>query len=224
MAELLRKEKCHSIHFTGDIIYDKGLKNRHDKKFFSKFWDHYGPLTEIDHRPTLYVVLGNHDHEGSVEAWVELSQKHPKLFFPSPYYLVKMNDVCLTHFDSRFWTNYLMRYNQKTWMKEIKGKDLKDCSIKIAVGHHPYNSSGVKHSNSTGLMRKTLKDTVLGVYDFYISGHEHLLSDEGIKNGTHLLISGAGGRRDDGYNGGFLVMEISGTTAKYDFRRLPLPE
>jgi tartrate-resistant acid phosphatase type 5 len=221
VASMLEKEKCHSIHFVGDIIYSDGLKNRHDKQFQKKFWNYYAKTTEIDHKPNLNIILGNHDHEGSVNAWVELSQKHPKVFFPSPWYLIEMNNICMVHLDTeyyRFYTNYLMRSNEKSWLKSIK-KDLKRCDIKIAVGHHPYNSRGKKHSMSTGTMRTSLEETVIGKFDYYISGHEHILSDEGEVKGTRLLISGAGGRQDEN-EGGYLVMEIKNNTVTYQFRKV----
>lgn len=221
VAEKLGQEKCHSIHFAGDLIYSEGLKNRHDKRFRTNFWDYYERTTQIDHKPDINVVLGNHDHRGSVEAWVELSRKYPKMFFPSPWYLVELNNICIAHLDTqyfKFYSNFLMRSNEKSWLKSIK-KDLKKCDIKIAVGHHPYNSSGTKHSMSTGTMRSTLEDTVIGKFDYYISGHEHILSDEGEVKGTRLLISGSGGKHDRN-EAGYLVMEIKNNVVTYNFRKI----
>jgi predicted phosphodiesterase len=212
VADMLEKEKCHSIHFLGDIIYEKGLKNHHDKQFIKKFWKYYEKLTLIDNKPMLYITLGNHDHHKSVDAWVRLSEKHPKIFFPYPYYFVRINDVCLTHMDTdyfRLWGNYLMLYSEVNWLGDIE-KDLKDCRSKIALGHHPYISSGKDHGNSGFPMRQIYNSKILGKYDFLIAGHEHILSDEGNKKGTRLLISGAGGQRDSGYKNGFLVLTFKG--------------
>lgn len=219
VADMLAKEKCHSIHFLGDIIYSKGLKDHHDKQFYSKFWDYYKSITESDNRPDLYMELGNHDHKGSIDAWIQLSKKHPKIFYPYPWYLLHLNNVCVVHTDTdyyRFFSNYIMGTSQYRWVKNID-HDLKKCKVKIAVGHHPYNSSGKNHGNSAGVMRWILEKTILGKFNYYISGHEHILSDEGEIDGTRLLISGAGGRRDD-QSGGFLVIEIKGDKSTYEFR------
>lgn len=223
VAERLRKEKCHSVHFLGDIIYDDGLKNRHDKQFHTKFWDHYGPLTRENHKPTLYMTLGNHDHRSSIQAWRELSQKYPKVFYPYPYYLVKLNEnICLTHFDTnyyQFFTNYVMKIAQNKFLTEVKD-DLLQCKVKIALAHHPYNSSGKSHGNSKGILRNELAEYVIGKYDYYISGHDHILADEGVVKKTRLLVSGAGGKPARIEDAGYVVLEINKDDVKYNFRKL----
>lgn len=221
MAALLEKEKCHSIHFVGDLVYDDGLKNRHDKQFQKKFWNHYSQLTLKDHKPKLNLVLGNHDHKGSIDAWIQLSEKYPDVFFPYPYYLLKLNDVCLTHFDTNYYekfSNFIMEMSQNKWLKTIKD-DMKTCRVKIAVAHHPYNSHG-PHGKSKGLLRKELKKLIIGKYDYYISGHDHILADEGEVKKTRLLISGAGGKHDKSATPGFLMMNFKGNNVTYEFRKI----
>jgi predicted phosphodiesterase len=224
VAQLLEKERCHSIHFLGDIIYSSGLRNHHDKSFQKKFWNYYEALTLKDHKPQLNMIMGNHDHRGSLDAWVRLSAKHPKIFFPYPYYLLKINNICITHTDTNyysFFTNYAMTYSERQWHKTLK-KDLNECKIKIALGHHPYDSSGKGHGQSSGLMRFHLDRTVIGIYDYYIAGHDHILSDEREVRNTRLLISGAGGKHDHGFENGFLVMTIKEDFVQYEFRKVPL--
>lgn len=63
-------------------------------------------------------------------------------------------------------------------------------------------------------MKRSFEKNVIGKYDTYISGHEHFLSDEGVKDGTRLLISSAGGSLNYG-EGGFRVIEISGQRSQY---------
>lgn len=222
VADILRNEKCHSIHFVGDLVYEEGLENRHDKQFRTKFWDYYGPLTQENHKPNLFITMGNHDHKGSIEAWRELSQKYPKVFFPYPFYLIKLNnDVCLTHFDTnyyQFFTNYVMKISQDKFLNAVKD-DLLQCKVRIALAHHPYNSSG-KEGNSSGVLRDTLDQYIIGKYNYYISGHDHFLSDEGVVKNTRLLISGAGGKPFGNEDGGYLVLEKKGDDVSYYFRRV----
>lgn len=223
VSDMLLREDCHSIHFLGDIIYERGLKNHHDKDFQKKFWNYYERHTKTGNKPTLYMLMGNHDHHKSIEAWMKLSEKYPKIFFPYPYYFVKFNDVCMTHIETNhliLYSNYFRSFEEVKWLKSLKD-DLKDCRIKIALGHHPYNSSGEDHGNSGFPLRNILKNHVIGVYDYYIAGHEHILSDEGKESGTHLYISGAGGKVDKGFVNGYLVMTLKGTEKPLvEFRKL----
>jgi predicted phosphodiesterase len=222
VAELLEKEKCHSIHFLGDIIYDDGLKDRHDKDFRKKFWNYYGQLTTKDHKPKLNILLGNHDHKGSIDAWVQLSEKYPSIFFPYPYYLLKLNDVCMTHFDTDYYkrfTNYLMEISQNKWLNSIE-QDLKSCRVRIALAHHSFKSRGKSHGDSTGNLKSQLKKHIIGKYDYFISGHDHILSDEGEVKKTRLLVSGAGGKHDKNESPGFLVMNFKGYYVSYEFRKI----
>jgi predicted phosphodiesterase len=221
VSEMLLKETCDSIHFLGDIIYERGLKNHHDKNFIHKFWKYYEKITLTGKKPNLYMVMGNHDHKRSIDAWKKLSEKHPKIFFPHPYYFLKINDVCMTHIETDYFlmiSNFASMMTELNWLKSL---DLKDCRIKIALGHHPYNSSGKDHGNSGFPLRNILKNHVIGKYDFYISGHEHILSDEGLDSETRLIISGAGGKVDPGYQNGFVVLTISENNKPvYEFKKL----
>ena len=67
----------------------------------------------------------------------------------------------------------------------------KDCKLSISVGHHPLFSSGDRKKGTPQLV-KFLNKYVFGVVDLYISGHNHVLADEGERDGTVQLISGTG--------------------------------
>lgn len=225
VADKLEEEKCHSIHFLGDIIYRNGISTSRDKQFREKFFDYYYHLSEKDFRPRLYIILGNHDHRGSVKAWQELSEKHKNIIFPNPWYLVKMNNLCLVHLDTDYYKLFWklpMGWEQKSWLEFIAEEELKSCDMKVALTHHPYESRGLDHGPARGMIRNFLKDYVIGKYDYLLSGHEHILSDEGTLEGTRLLISGAGGNPDKNENPGFLVMfwNEKSKTLTYEFRRL----
>ncbi len=222
VAELLRQEKCHSIHFLGDLIYNKGLKNHNDKQFKSKFWDYYGQLSRQDYQPKLNIILGNHDHEGSIDAWMRLSDKYPAVFYPYPFYLLKLNDVCLTHFDTnyyRFFSNFIMEISQNNFLKSIK-HEVKKCRVKIALAHHPFFSKGKSRGTIDGIIRFELSESIIGQYDYYISGHDHILADQGVVQKTRILVSGAGGRSEKNASPGFLVMNFKGKDVTYEFRKV----
>ncbi len=224
VTEVLSREKCHTIHVLGDVIYSRGLKSPEDKNFYKKFWDHYGPIAKKDHRPLLYLIMGNHDHRRSIKHWITLSKKYPEIFYPNPYYLIRLNhDVCLVHLDSEYYkliSNFFVGIGQINWLDRIED-EMKSCKVRIALTHHPYENSGSHHGPSKGWVRNFLKNNVIGKFDYLISGHEHHLSDEGVKDGTRMLISGAGGNTKKIEDAGYLVFDLDQNfNVKYEFRRL----
>lgn len=226
VAAALLNEKCHSIHFVGDIIYPSGLSGDRDPQFDLKFMDIYRPHTLEDHKPDLYIIMGNHDYRGAVNFWRNIAKKHKKVIFPNPYYLVKLNNVCLNHLDTnyyRLFSNYILGLYQMLWMTSIED-EVKNCGLKIALTHHPFENKGEHHGSSSGFVRFFIQRYIIGKYDFLISGHEHVLADEGIIDRTRLLISGAGGKINKGQLPGYLVMEITGEKVDYNFRKVQLPE
>jgi hypothetical protein len=96
------------------------------------------------------------------------------------------------------------------------------------MGHRPYFSSGA-HGDVTGKPKLLLDNTVIGTVDMYVSGHDHQLSDEDLKTGTKLIISGAGGKtkplkkkpRKWGASAlGYVVLEIEENVGRYEFRQV----
>ena len=43
------------------------------------------------------------------------------------------------------------------------------------------------------------KENLLGKLDFFVAGHDHILSDEGEYGGTHHFVSGGGGKSKYGF-------------------------
>lgn len=226
VARELDKEKCDSIHFLGDLIYPKGLSGLNDPELKTKFLDIYSPLTAKDKNPKLYVLMGNHDYRGFITPWLELSSQNPNVVFPYPYYLVIDQKLCMVYLDTNLmklvseWGNGM---EQVSWMGSIE-EELKNCKLRIALSHHPYKSRGTHHGPATGLVKWFLELYVLGHFDYLISGHDHILSDEGEVEKTRLLISGAGAEPDKGEAPGYLVMKVDLQfyTATYEFKTAPL--
>lgn len=215
VAERLKIEGCDTTHFLGDIIYPRGIDSPEDPDFHKKFYDYYKDIGKK------YLIMGNHDHRKSVGVWLELAHKHPDIFFPHPYYLVKINSLCLVHIDTNYYKLFLKfgtGFRQHLWLNQLSD-ELNDCSKKVVLAHHPYESRGDHHGPSTGLMRWFHNSNIIGKFDALIAGHEHILSDEGIVDGTRLLISGAGGNPREDEPAGFLVLKWDSKKKKiaYDF-------
>lgn len=218
VAHALSVEKCHTVHFLGDLVYPDGLTDASDARFESHFNHYYQDLHKI------YLVMGNHDYRGSVSAWKEISKKRKNIHFPSEYYLLRMNGLCLVHLDTNFYKlplHFGKGLFQWLWLNRIE--EVSDsCQVKVALTHHPFESRGHHHGPSSGLARLFLWSEVIGTYDYLVSGHEHILSDEGVREGTRLLISGAGGIPDKGEKAGFLILHWNQSKNKmnYEFRNV----
>lgn len=219
VAAQLKKENCDTLHFLGDIIYPKGINAVDDRDFFTKFYDHY---KEIDPK---YLIMGNHDHRSSIGVWLELAKKYPDIIYPHPYYLLKLNSLCMVHLDTNYYKLFLKfgkGIRQHLWLNDL-ASDMKDCSKKIVLAHHPYESRGKHHGTSSGLLRLFHKMNVIGKFDALISGHDHILSDEGMIEGTRMFISGAGGNPDKNEPAGYLVLwwDKINSSMEFHFRKIP---
>ena len=101
------------------------------------------------------------------------------------------------------------------------------CEFSIAVAHHPLFSSGDR-DRANPQLAIFLENYVFGTFDIYITGHNHVLADEGDHKKTLQLISATGAlpggsplKIDKGkFNietPGYLRMTIDGNTARYEF-------
>lgn len=210
VAEALESEKCNSVYFLGDIIYKRGIWGASDPEFKKKFLDYYQRIPEKDHKPKLHLIMGNHDHRGSVKAWFELSKKFPFIYYPHYYYFQNTSGYCVFALDSEFYLQpdlFPLVPQQEKWLKDTLARE-KSCKVTMALTHHPYKSSGRAHGNATNSVKQFHETQVLGKFDLLLSGHDHILSFEGVSNGTSLFVSGTGGDPDKGQLPGFLTLEV----------------
>lgn len=195
---------------VGDNFYPNGVQSTEDYHWQASY-------EAIYTHPTLfedwYVVLGNHDYRGSVQAQIDYSKKSRRWQMPSPYYskvweLEEGGKAQFIFIDTNvFIDDYVAepekypelaqqdRDAQYRWIEEQL--QLQDPAIawRIVVGHHPLYSGGKrKRDPNTKLIEnkfRALFDTY-GV-DAYICGHEHdlqVIQPEGVK--TPQFLTGAG--------------------------------
>lgn len=181
VAELLKNENCDAYFYLGDIIYPKGLKSSSDKAAQNLFFKYYADI--IKDRD-MFLMMGNHDYHGNIDAWLEIAKKHPRLHYPSHYYLAKINETCFPVMNT---TDYKLQ--QMLWLKSL---NLEGCKHKVLLGHHPAKSSG-KHKNPYFPLSLFLK-YAMSFTNIYVAGHDHHLSYEGQVDGVHQFVSGAGGQ------------------------------
>jgi predicted phosphodiesterase len=212
IAEALEREECHRIFFLGDLVYPKGIESVDDPLLQEKFLDYYLPLLDRDPDLVINLILGNHDHKGEPSAWKDLAKRYERFYFPSYFYMIDYGGLCMVGLDTSFYYYTAMvveAVEQATWLTKLNSR-LKDCDVKVAFTHHPLKGgdhSGSKDWNgSSGPLKAFLETYVIGKFDIHISGHVHILADDGKDDGTHLLISGTGGEVLGDGKPGFIVL------------------
>ncbi len=190
---------------TGDNFYDNGIGSIHDYNWISSYEKIY--KGQYLHCPW-YVVLGNHDYRGNVQAQIDYTGISRRWNMPDRYYFkdIETEDggmARLVFIDtSPFEDDY---YHEKKYKDVVAGQDtlaqvrwmdsvlsVANMDWKIVIGHHPLYSGG-KRVNETGSIKRHLEPVFRrnGV-DVYFAGHEHDLQHILPEGGTHHIISGAG--------------------------------
>lgn len=190
------KDHCDQTHLLGDIIYPVGIQEADGgKRVKELFFDIYKNLLGPN-RPPIYLAFGNHDYYGSVEKWFEYAANYPNLKIPYYFYAEKINDLCLVTIDTNpiyeqgWHSKDIPRYHQHMeWYKRIHPQ-LSACRFKVLLGHHPHISA----RESDKALKIFYEKYIEGKFDLIISGHDHLLSYMGARNGTHMFVSGGGGK------------------------------
>tara|TARA_Y100001970_G_scaffold250037_1_gene321357 strand:- start:40615 stop:41523 length:909 start_codon:yes stop_codon:yes gene_type:complete len=192
VASSLASSDCEIIWHTGDIIYPSGLESPDDPVFKTKFLI---PFKEtLNKGKVFYFTLGNHDYKKEPTSYLEIAKKNEGIHFPNNFYFEKFNDLCFVALDTSIFDKlrmWLKRGEQINWLNQIVDQNLKSCKFSIAVAHHPLFSSGDREY-ATPQLSFFLENYVFGVFDLYIVGHNHVLADEGDRQGTRQLISGSG--------------------------------
>ena len=81
VAKAMLNEGCSQVRILGDVVYNNGLEDSSDPQFFEKFYDPYEDLFNAG--ANFYLLMGNHDYMGRIDAWSDLSAKHPQINFPN---------------------------------------------------------------------------------------------------------------------------------------------
>jgi len=192
VAKALEISTCKDIWLAGDIIYPDGLSSAEDPQFKEKFLTPFSLVIQSGKR--FFFTLGNHDYKGDPESYIEIAKNNKSIYFPKNYFVYKENGLCFVALDTTVFDKIYMFYKrneQINWLEEQKRDLKKDCKLSIAVAHHPLFSSGDRKKGSPQLAA-FLNEYVFGSFDIYIAGHNHVLADEGERDGTLQLISGSG--------------------------------
>lgn len=183
MNKFCSHSKCDFVNLLGDNFYPSGVQNLNDRLWEQAFELPYALLNI-----PFYVLLGNHDYKGNVEAQIQYSKKSSKWHMPSRYYTFSKGPVDFFFLDTnqfnkaqRKWLSEALEASKNTW--------------KIVCGHHPVYSYG-GHGNSDELQEELLP-IIEGKVDFYLAGHDHNKQViEKKSSSITYIVSGAGSQTD----------------------------
>lgn len=190
---------------TGDNFYPNGVASVQDPQWNSSFENVY---SDFSLNTDWYVVLGNHDYRGNVQAEIDYTSISRRWNMPDRYFTFTktIDDGATIQFlfidTSPLNDEY---YHEKKYKNAVAGTDTtaqlnwlrkeltaSTATWKIVIGHHPLYTGG-KRINDQNFVRPHV-EPILREYnvDFYIAGHEHDLQYIKPDGPTHHIVSGAG--------------------------------
>lgn len=192
------------ITTTGDNFYPNGVASVDDPYFISSYENIYKgyPLFV-----PWYVVLGNHDYRGNVQAQIDYTDRSRRWNMPARYYTKQIVEdeisAQLVFLDTNplndeYYTSSTYRSKiidqdttaQLVWMDSVISNDTSDW--KIILGHHPMYTGGKREADKS-YVRAHLEDRLnqLGAH-VYFAGHEHDMQHVKAAGKMHHFVSGAG--------------------------------
>ena len=227
VVEALANSDCSVVWHLGDIT-QLGVQSINDPELQESFLTPFKPFLETE--IPFYLTVGNHDYKGDPAVYLEVAKDYPSIYHPKNFYTKQFGKLCFfaldtTIFDKLYY--FYKRGGQIRWLEEEVERLKDQCDFSIAVAHHPLFSSGDR-DRANPQLAIFLENYVFGTFDIYITGHNHVLADEGDHKKTLQLISATGAlpggsplETDKGkFNietPGYLKMTIDGNTARYEF-------
>ena len=227
VVKALANSDCSVVWHLGDIT-QLGVQSMDDPELQESFLIPFKPFLETE--IPFYLTVGNHDYKGDPSVYLQVAKDYPSIFHPSNFYTKTFDGLCFFALDTTIFDKlyfFYKRGSQIRWLEE-EIENLKDqCRFSIAVAHHPLFSSGDR-DRANPQLAIFLENYVFGTFDMYITGHNHVLADEGDHKETLQLISATGalpggspGEIESGkFNietPGYLRMTVVGNTARYEF-------
>ena len=227
VVEALANSDCSMVWHLGDIT-QLGVQSINDPELQDSFLTPFKPFLETE--IPFYLTVGNHDYKGDPTVYLEVAKDYPSIHHPSNFYTKQFGKLCFfaldtTIFDKLYY--FYKRGSQIRWLAEEVERMKDQCEFSIAVAHHPLFSSGDR-DRANPQLAIFLENYVFGTFDIYITGHNHVLADEGDHKKTLQLISATGAlpggsplETDKGkFNietPGYLKMTIDDDIARYEF-------
>lgn len=200
MAKVADARGLNFVVSTGDNFYPNGVSDIDDPRWKTNFEDVYSaPSLQVP----WHAALGNHDHDGSVQAQIDYSRVSSRWQMPSRYFRVRERLADGTSVDFFFTDTHPIRRAYRNWLRSAyfppetqiawleRELAASRADWKIVVGHHPVYSGG-SHGSTDGLIEQFEPLFIRYGVQAYINGHNHNL-EHVTAGGVHYLTSGAGG-------------------------------
>jgi len=189
MAKNSDKAKSKFTMAIGDNFYFKGVKSTKDKLWRTIYESIY---TQRFFQKRWYVVAGNHDHYGNIQAQLDYTKKSKRWYFPKLYYNFSKSigggeKVEFFMLDTYQLYDRHKPGNQLTWLEgALKASTAK---WRIVVGHHQVYSLG-----GTSKYMKKYIEGILEKYQVaaYINGHHHTLQHHKSKKVHYIVVGNTG--------------------------------
>jgi len=207
------------VAVAGDPIHDDGVKSIDDEEWKLKIEDVY-TATSL-HTIPWYVVSGNHEYNGSVQAILDYSNVSKRWNAPERYYSMeqpvgKKKKVLFVFIDTAplidKYRNVEARSDagEQNMEQQLRWLDstlvATNVRWKIVIGHHPvYADTDKEESERTDMQERVGKILENRGADFYICGHIHNfqhIKPEGSK--VHYVVNSSASQSRP-------VKEIEGT-------------
>ena len=227
VVSALTNSECTTLWHLGDIT-QLGVRSINDPELYESFLNPFKPF--LDTGIPFYLAVGNHDYKGDPKVYLEVAKQYPSIHHPNNFYTRKFGELCFfildtTIFDKLYY--FHKRGSQIRWLKEEVDRLKNQCKFSIALAHHPLFSSGDR-DRANPQLAIFLENYVFGTFDIYVTGHNHVLADEGDHKKTRQLISATGALpggspikvQSGKFNietPGYLKMVITNNTARYSF-------
>lgn len=220
MAEVARTSSPDCIALLGDNFYREGVSSVDDPRWRTGFEECF-PRSELD--VPFVAALGNHDHNGNVDAQIEYSQRSSRWHMPGRWYSheralgtggerIAMFTVDTTPLRE----NWFGGSEQVDWLEE----ELRRCTAtwRVVLGHHPMLSYG-EHGGESNVVRAFAPLFAEHGVQFYLSGHDHDLQLLRSNAGWCQIVSGAGSSTREtarGPGSAFALAEPGFTRIRFD--------
>jgi len=185
------------VAVAGDPIHDDGVTGVDDEEWLLKFENIYAaePLQKLP----FYVVSGNHEYNGSVQAVLDYSKvserwNAPTRYFSMEYPVGKKQKALLVFIDT---PPLIDKFRNDSQNSDAGEQNIErqlywlDSTLfaskvrwKIVIGHHPvYADTDKEESERTDMQKRVGKILEERKADFYICGHIH--------NFQHIIPEGS---------------------------------
>ena len=211
MAKIAAELQVEGILLLGDNFYTHGVETNMSSRFNNTFEQVY-PSEAFQNLP-FYVIAGNHDHKGNVDAQLEYHDFSLRWHFPKLYYTLSFNftsstgvrrtvdlimidtvnlvGACLEDVPGcdLVQTNDEITFaeDQWTWLSQQLNESTAD--FLWVGGHYPIYSAG--SDGTTALLVSRLLPMLKAVNAHYISGHDHM-HEHIIVDGVNMFVTGPG--------------------------------